>query len=1125
VRQRETYESTATFYVYVFMSQPVTSCGMSVEVLEQCVLRAYSHPSSDSIDEFNQKQPWDHQQSQRTAQLEQAREATTRLNSIKSSPVAAYASLQLLLRTRNDTVKFFALSTLQSCLEFPSSNVEESKEEAAALMQAEKIPVEIEINTSIRYVVPYEAERRQIRDAIFYLLQQQPTISAWPLYLRTKISIVIALLMQRDYPQYWPTAFDDMIQFCAGSFDAGQNAEVTLFRHDIFCRNIQAVVEEIVTFRADRTQEEMDRNTILKDVVRGYGSTPENVSVAEHPSRTVSHRLIEAVLAIFQHHFPLAPSQPREEELAILALETFAQFVSWVDVALICTPRVLSILYECLVPGWKSPERNSTSLGNGGHFYSSDLAVEAADALLELVSKGMEEDKKVQLIHDINLLSNLSEERLMHAMKEDADIAAKVSEVVNEVGMALLPYWDDERYGGASSNVDNSVAKPLLSVCSSEIQKMMPLFFFFFSYEDIEVATEMMPLAQRLIVSLGRETECRASANCATAVEDFQVLKHLPQLLNVMYQQMRYPSDFQFDYNDEDEAEEQIFRQVELRKLYLRIVKLCPDIALQFVCEALASLSVPISNSETSDLEASLRLVYHYSEGVTQGNTVVIKNAAFRQVVVALHNSDIVAASPNENSRQVHREVLILYYDIIVRYYLVLKEEPALLPKILEAMSGSMGLQHPHPRVRSRTTYLLLKLVKSLAGDVMRPFVETAVGGIQSLLASPSYFPMEPDDSLYLFETVGLLVGKTGVDEQAQERFLSTVLAPHINNINDSLKSPNATRDKDYYGQSLSQSVAAMAFLSKGFVNPGAGVKNVLMGTVCAALSVLQALPMSEAVRHKVMVFCQRMIQCLGDDFLPFAPTFLDLLIANCTSQDVLDVSQLMYHLCLKFKANALLAIDPALLPFLQKCQALTPSVEDVAGHTNIPPHLLAEQMSIKKLPFCLFQHITNFKVTSVLLTSRNAPHLEAILRSMLDGVVSVPDPIIKRYCLIFFRELCDQWAADGSIPSEQHKALHNGFVRFMWETVVPGMFQTILDPAFREKDAMHAKCVGEIGNVLASLKATRGAAEFDIFVMQNTVGKLLSPTEATQGAFLQASTGKQMNQVLKALLANVKYR
>jgi hypothetical protein len=55
--------------------------------------------------------------------------------------------------------------------------------------------------------------------------------------------------------------------------------------------------------------------------------------------------------------------------------------------------------------------------------------------------------------------------------------------------------------------------------------------------------------------------------------------------------------------------------------------------------------------------------------------------------------------------------------------------------------------------------------------------VETAVSGIQGLLQSNSV-QLWLDDTLNIFETIGFLLGKTGLDAAEQQRRLTQVILP-----------------------------------------------------------------------------------------------------------------------------------------------------------------------------------------------------------------------------------------------------------------------------------------------------------------------------------------------------------
>lgn len=130
----------------------------------------------------------------------------------------------------------------------------------------------------------------------------------------------------------------------------------------------------------------------------------------------------------------------------------------------------------------------------------------------------------------------------------------------------------------------------------------------------------------------------------------------------------RYPIDFAFDPNDEDEGEEDMLRQ-QLRKHYVNAVRQAPETVLGFLCRALSTLPTPLSSLPFPDLEASLRLIFHFGEGcggmsglstlspVSGGGggaaggrraassganaSELLRTGAFPQMVLALHDSDV----------------------------------------------------------------------------------------------------------------------------------------------------------------------------------------------------------------------------------------------------------------------------------------------------------------------------------------------------------------------------------------------------------------------------------------------------------------------------------------------------
>jgi len=715
----------------------------------------------------------------------------------------------------------------------------------------------------------------------------------------------------------------------------------------------------------------------------------------------------------------------------------------------------------------------------------------------------------------------------------EIEIVIEVAKLIAAIGLEITFVEDDEDSMAEDAEDDivgdvggDDNGGEMLTATQTQLPKVLDLFFRAFRYDDIDVSAAVLPLAARLVSFVhlensGSETVLRKHPHV------------LPQLVNVLYQQLKYPLDFGYDYEDEEDAEEELYR-ADLCKLYLKIVRAAPGPALEFVCQAVQSCMVSspqqqpsLAMAPTSDVQAALRLVYHYSEGVrpAPGLKIVMQDESFCALVVGIHQSDIANHS--------HREVLCLYYDIAVRYYPIFKQakNQELLHKVMAAMTGPQGLQHPHPRVRSRCCYLLLKLVKSVV-KLLRPFVETAVTGINGILASNSSVGnstdtttssdhdefLQSEDTLYLFETMGHLLGRTGIDENLQQLYLTQLMTPHVQSMDRVLATPGLDSDVEYFGEVLSTAVAAMAHLSKGFSDPSDGVRSILVEMVRVTLRVLQPLAGSESVRNKSMVLVQRMIQCVGAPVLPFIPEYLHLLIGHSTGDDILFVSQIINQVCVKFKAEAVPVIDAALLPFLRKCHSLIP-VQEEDSVSGLPPHLRTEQISVQKLSFAVLQHIVTHRATAVLISPVNVGSLETVLQTMLDGAVHIQDPTVKRTCVKFFRELVNQW---GDVQDDVYR---RGFRTYVSQFLVPGMLESFMDPSFDVRDAMQVRSLTEFSHVLFGIKSNYGDELYQQSLIAQLTAILGGPSSVPsdvlnflRGASSAADIDKCMRELLQAL-------
>ncbi len=917
-------------------------------------------------------------------------------------------------------------------------------------------------------------QRSKMRQEIFWLILHERCWS--PTFLRTKVGVLLASFIQLDYVSgNWPTAFEEL-----------QSPDLLQGAPDILLRTLVALMD-------DFGHNETPNNAKIKDLLRGFATCHQNMNVPLiPPTQSLSAQLLRTISSLLTHSLEFCNGAVTSQQLQIcvLALTALKGFMAWIDLSLVLEePQVMHLIITALAKGSTTDSP------------MADAGVVAVECLQELIARGMEEEKKVAILVHTNILETIHAHINLETVDASPiDVVLEVAKFIDRTGLEVMSIM---------LGVHGDMAPDHAKVRS----QLLDLFFRCFAYDDIDVSGAVIPLAGSLI-----------PLPLIGSPPIPQTDPVLSQLLAVTFRQMRYPQDFQFDYEDEDEAEEEMYR-TELRKLNQKFIRAAPEACLQFICQTLAQLPVPLSCVPTPDMEAALRLVYHYCEGIRPppGMKVVMRDETFRNLIVALHTSDITLHP--------HREVLTLYYEIAARYYPLLRDRTDLLQKVLESISGTRGLQHEHSRVRSRCCYMLLRLVKSVGNNsnhsgpnVLRPYVETAVAGIQALLENTSV-QLRSEDTLNLFETIGLLLGKTGVEPAEQQKYLTQVMTPHIRSIEQILEQKEAViQDPETYGEILSSSIAAIAFLSKGFKRPSEPVQLVLLETLQFATRVLETLPNVEVVRNKSLVFMQRLIQCLEDKVLPIMPRLLHLVILHCNQEDILDVAQLCNQLCIKFKEKSIPAMDAALIPFLQKCHALASNTatttmspiisNDIVGSMTAP-HERTEQLSIQKLSYMVLNHIAVNNVSGVLYTPTNLSNLEGILQTMSEGATRVEDPAMRKTCLVFFKEILERWIhANNGPPS----TVVEGYIQFLCNVLIPATLESFAQPTFSIQDANQWRCVLEFAALLDLLRE-HASPVYQQQVLVGVLTKRLGCPTVLVEHFSMATDRKAVESGLKALL------
>jgi Exportin-T len=475
------------------------------------------------------------------------------------------------------------------------------------------------------------------------------------------------------------------------------------------------------------------------------------------------------------------------------------------------------------------------------------------------------------------------------------------------------------------------------------------------------------------------------------------------------------------------------------------------------------------------------------------GAAALLQTGTFPQMVVALHRSDI--------SQHSHPHVLMLYYDITVRYVKILKQHRELIPCTMEAMCGRRGLSNPHRPLRARACYNLSRLVKAL-GSEMVSYVDAVVPTVAELLqAGATQGELSEESVLNLYETLGCLIGMQGVPPERRAVYLEGVLRPLLNRVHAMLAQTTAiAADPDAAGEALAFCLAGLANVSKGFSKAVPDLSALQSPELDAAVACVLALPAHLAVRAKAIMLMHRMVPLLGEAMLQQCGTAVMALITQCKGVDMEEVVTLLNQFALAFSAAAAPLIDAVLLPLIRTIyELLPPAVPAAAGTTADTTagaaagksngtaaaaaaalaaplsHEVVERTVLLRHYFSFLNHIINNGLLGVLASPANAPQLDAILQSVVEALVELDDPLAKKACAgvlaALVKELADETPAAAALPAHMRTAV----AAYAAERAAPAVLRALLAPTFDIKDANSISAITQMGALLHGVRRLKG--------------------------------------------------
>ncbi|KAF8471802.1 Exportin-T [Kalaharituber pfeilii] len=846
--------------------------------------------------------------------------------------------------------------------------------------------------------------------------------------IQNKLTQTMTYLFLAMYGTSWVTFFDEMLQLTSGSVDGatGKQHRDNLPGVVFYLRIVASIHDEVADVLVSRSQEEAQRNGILKDQIR---------------ERDVGK-------LVTSWHEILTEWKDKNDDIVEMCLKVIGRWASWISISLVLTRDFVNFLWSLLT-------------------YSGKVKDASLDAMAEIVVKKMSPTDKIELIEFMNLVGMigalLAQDPALQSktLAFNVDLAERVARLVNNVGSELVRGID-------MRNPNEQIFFRVTNL----IQQLMPSFFFCFSNEYDEVSTSVFPFTAEF---LSFYRQYRKEAN--SLPPEFSVL--LTQLLNAIIAKMQY--DETTNWGDENELTDEA-EFVDVRKKLKNLQDMVGAIDLQLLVETLFNLVNNALNKLGQggagsigwrELDLALYEMHVFGDLAFQNGNLFIKtengaspngDAAARLVamVIKLMNSE-VASYP-------HPSIQLQFMELVVRYVNVFDVHKELIPRALE--NFVVGCHSTHVRVRTRAWYLFQRFVKTVRtqiGDV----AETVIVAISDLLEIKAELPEDNEDDmssddgkkhdatfdsqLYLFETVGSLSSSNSIPQERQVALARDVMNPLFTNIEECL-APAQNGDAKATLQ-IHHAIMALGTLARGFSEwapgtkttapPPSGLVSEEFNKVAEAVLVsLETLSNAVVIREAARFAFSRMVGVLGPRILPLLPRWIHgLLVKSSSKEEIQLFLRLLEQVVHGFKSEIFEILNSLLTPLLEG--VFTAMAQPAEGTDD---EIQLNELRREFLNFFLV--IINNDLGKVLVSEQNLPMFEQIVQAIEHFAKENKDPQTQKMAF----GLMNKMSSSEQITFPGIADLIQRFSETCW--AVP------TSPSFNAKDAQAKLVLGEIGGV-----------------------------------------------------------
>eukprot|EP00043_Microstomoeca_roanoka_P015243 m.152450 g.152450 ORF g.152450 m.152450 type:complete len:970 (-) comp16211_c0_seq1:417-3326(-) len=284
----------------------------------------------------------------------------------------------------------------------------------------------IEKTVRHRYDALGEEDRETLREFLLSFYRNHELNQPKP--IRNKVAQIFALLFLVEYPNAWPTYFQDLILHLSHHPSA-----------DLYLRILAGIDEQVIAKEITRSDEETKASMNLKNAMRDLDLP----------------RIAESWFQLIETY------SGAEAEVVAHCLDVMSDFVSWIDVDLIINAKGKEILQQCLC--LPAPIR--------------EAACRTIDAI---ILKGMPAAARLCIIDELQLPDLMEQLYATAEGENDVDFMMEIARLTNSCLLTLT---------GGLSELEESSAEALTS--HERILRIVPLAIALFNSEDDGVSERM----------------------------------------------------------------------------------------------------------------------------------------------------------------------------------------------------------------------------------------------------------------------------------------------------------------------------------------------------------------------------------------------------------------------------------------------------------------------------------------------------------------------------------------------------------------------------------------------------------------------------------------------------------